>query len=444
MPPGQDRTISYARNGDVHVAYTMLGDGPIDLVYTNGSFSNLEIMWEDPHWARYAERLASFSRLIVFDMRGIGLSDRGPETPYLELQMDDVRAVMDAAGSETAALFGAARGGAMTMLFAATYPERVRALVLYAASVRTMRTDDWPYGRTAEETEEFFRTYTDNFGTGENLRFQAPASWDEHYQRWWARFERLIASKGGFGELGMVFRQNDVRTVAPSIQAPTLLLHRVGDPVVPIGMSRWLAETVPQARLVELAGDDHIVFLGDADALLDEVEEFLTGARRAPETDRVLATVLFTDIVGSTEHAAAIGDRRWRELLEQHHRVVRRELEHFRGNEIDSAGDGFMASFDGPARAIRCARSIEDANKALGVDVRAGVHTGECERLGEKLSGIAVHIAARVAASAGAGEVVVSQTVKDLVAGSGIEFEDRGVHELKGVPDAWRLFAVRA
>jgi pimeloyl-ACP methyl ester carboxylesterase len=442
MAPSGDRTISYARNGDVHIAYTVLGDGPIDLVYTNGIFSNLDVMWEDVHWSRYADRLASFSRLIVFDMRGIGLSDRGPEIPYLELQMDDIRSVMDAAGSETAALFGAARGGAMTMLFAATYPERVRALVLYAASVRTMRSDDWPYGRSPEEADEFFRTYTDNFGTGENLRFQAPGHWDERYQRWWARFERLIASKGGFRELGTVFRQNDVRAVAPSIQAPTLLLHRTGDPVVPIGMSRWLAETVPQGRLVEVPGDDHIVFLGDADALLDEVEEFLTGARRAPETDRVLTTVLFTDIVGSTEKAAALGDRRWRELLEEHHAAVRRELERFRGNEIDTAGDGFMASFDGPARAIRCARAIEDANRALGVDVRAGVHTGECERLGDKLSGIAVHIAARVAASAGAGEVLVSQTVKDLVAGSGIAFEDRGLHELKGVPEAWRLFAV--
>ena len=444
MAGPKDRTIAYASNGDVQIAYTVLGEGPVDLVYTNGIFSNLEVMWEDSHWSRYADRLSSFCRLIVFDMRGIGLSDRGPEAPYLELQMDDIRAVMDAAGSDTAAIFGVARGGAMTMLFAATYPERVRALVLYASNVKTMRSDDWQYGRTVEEADEFFRTYTDHFGTGENLRLQAPGHWDERYQRWWARFERLIASKSGFRELGTVFREIDVRAVARSVQAPTLLLHRLGDPVVPVGMSRWLADTIPHATLVELPGDDHVVFLGDADAVVDEVEEFLTGARHAPETDRVLATVLFTDIVGSTERAAALGDTRWRELLEQHHRSVRRELDRFRGNEIDTAGDGFMASFDGPARAIRCARAIEDSNQALGIDVRAGVHTGECERLGDKLSGIAVHIAARVASSAGAGEVVVSQTVKDLVAGSGIEFDDRGMHELKGVPGAWRLFSVRA
>jgi pimeloyl-ACP methyl ester carboxylesterase len=444
VPRPRDRTIEYAQNGDVHIAYTILGDGPIDLVYTNGIFSNLEVMWEDPHWTRYAERLASFCRLIVFDMRGIGLSDRGPEPPYLELQMNDIGTVMDAAGTDAAAVFGVARGGAMTMLFAATYPERVRALVLYASNVKSMWSDDWPYGRTAEEANDFFRTYTDHFGTGENLRLQAPDHWNEEYQRWWARFERLIASKSGFRELGTVFRQIDVRAVAPLIQAPTLLVHRLGDPVVPIDMSHWLAGTIPDAKMVELPGADHVVFLGDPEALLDEVEEFLTGARRATETDRVLATVLFTDIVGSTGHAARLGDREWRDLLEQHHLSVRRELERFRGNEIDTAGDGFMASFDGPARAIRCAQAINASTTALGVAVRAGVHTGECERLGAKLSGIAVHIAARVAANAGPGEVVVSQTVKDLVAGSGIEFDDRGVHELKGVPDAWRLYEVRA
>jgi pimeloyl-ACP methyl ester carboxylesterase len=433
--------IAYARNGDVHIAYTILGDGPIDLVYTNGLFSNLDVMWEDRNWARYADRLAAFSRLIVFDMRGIGLSDRGPEPPYLELQMDDLRAVMDAAGSETAAVMGIARGGSMTMLFAASYPERVRALIIYAASVKTVRSDDWPLGRTLEEADEFFTTYTERMGTGENLRLQAPEVWTEQYERWWARFERSIATRSGFRELGEIFYRVDVRALAPSIQAPTLLLHRSNDPVVPIGMSRWLADAIPNAKLVEVPGDNHIVFFGDTDAIADEVEEFLTGARRAPETDRVLATVLFTDIVGSTERAAAIGDRSWRELLEEHQASVRRELERFRGVEIDTAGDGFMASFDGPARAIRCARAIHEGVATLGLELRAGVHTGECERIGEKLSGIAVHIAARVAATAGPGEVLVSQTVKDLVAGSGIDFEDRGVHELKGVPDAWRLFA---
>jgi pimeloyl-ACP methyl ester carboxylesterase len=442
VAPSADRTIEYARNGDVHIAYTVLGDGPIDLVYTNGIWSNLDTLWEEPRWVRYAERLASFSRLIVFDMRGIGLSDRGSEPPLIELQMDDVRAVMDAAGSDTAAIYGAARGGAMTMLFAATYPERVRALVLYATLAKTIRTADYPYGRTQEEQEEFFRLFTEAIGSIARLERQGPTAIGE-LSHWWPRFERSVATPERFRELGAIFSDIDVRAVVPSIQAPTLLLHRTDDWVVPIGHSRFLARAAPNAKLVELPGTDHITFVGDSDALVDEIEEFLTGARSAPETDRVLATVLFTDIVGSTERAAAVGDMRWRELLERHHRVVRRELERFRGNEIDTAGDGFMASFDGPARAIRCARAIEDANQALGVDVRAGVHTGECERLGDKLSGIAVHIAARVAGSAAAGEVVVSQTVKDLVAGSGIEFEDRGVHELRGVPDAWRLFAVR-
>ena len=444
MAPGQDRTIAYARNGDVHIAYTVLGDGPIDLVYTNGIFSNLDVMWEEPRWARYVERLASFSRVIVFDMRGVGLSDRGPEPPVVELQMDDVRAVMDAAGSESAAVVAVSRGSSMAMLFAATYPERVRALVLYAGVARTTQGSGYPHGRTPEERDEFRRRFTAEMGTGQNLDLQAPSAATPEFTRWWARFERLVATPSAYRELADILTDIDVRAVVPSIQAPTLLIHRTGDRIVDIAHGRYLAETIPDARLVELDGIDHIPFVGDGDAIVDEVEEFLTGARSAPETDRVLATVLFTDIVGSTERAAAVGDKRWRELLEQHHRAVRRELERFRGNEIDTAGDGFMASFDGPARAIRCARAIEDANAALGVDVRAGVHTGECERLEDKLSGIAVHIAARVAASAGAGEVVVSQTVKDLVAGSGIEFEDRGVHELKGVPDAWRLFAVRA
>jgi pimeloyl-ACP methyl ester carboxylesterase len=443
VAPGKDRTIEYAANGDVQIAYTVLGDGPIDLVYTNGIWSNLDTLWEEPRWVHYAERLASFCRLIMFDMRGIGLSDRGLEPPLLELQMDDVRAVMDAAGSETAALYGAARGGSMMALFAATYPERVRALVLYAALAKTIRTNDYPRGRTETEQEEFLRLFTQEIGSLQRLGRQGPSAVVE-LSRWWPKFERSVGTPERFRELGEIFRDIDIRAVVPAIQAPTLLLHRTGDWVVPIGHAGYLAETIPSARLVELPGDDHITFLGDSDVLVDEIEEFLTGARSAPETDSVLATVLFTDIVGATERAAELGDRAWREVLERHYQTVRRELDRYRGNELDSAGDGFMASFDGPARAIRCARAIEDANAALGIEVRAGVHTGECERLGNKLSGIAVHIAARVAASAGSGEVVVSQTVKDLVAGSGIEFEDRGLHELKGVPDAWRLFAVRA
>ena len=436
--------VAYARSGDVHIAYTVLGDGPIDLVYTNGIWSNLEALWEEPRWVRYAERLASFSRLIVFDMRGVGLSDRGGEPPFLELMVEDAGAVMDAASSETAALFGAGRAGVMAMLFAATHPERVRALVLYDTWAKNLRSDDHPYGATTAEDDAFVNRFVAEMGTAQNLDLQAPSGLgDERFVRWWARFERLITSPAGFRELADVRRNSDVRAVLPLIQAPTLVLHRAGDRIVPVDQGRYLGQAIPSARFVELAGDDHIPFVGDADAIIDEVQEFLTGARPIPDTDRVLATVLFTDIVGSTERAAALGDRSWRELLQQHHTLVRSELERFRGVEIDTAGDGFMASFDGPARAIRCACAIQDAVSQLRLEIRAGVHTGECERIGDKLSGIAVHIAARVAGTAGPGQVLVSQTVRDLVAGSGIEFEDRGEHRLKGVSETWRLFAVR-
>jgi class 3 adenylate cyclase/pimeloyl-ACP methyl ester carboxylesterase len=439
-----DREIRYAKNGDVHIAYTIVGEGPIDLVYCPGIWSNLDLMWDETRWAHYLDRLASFARLVVFDMRGIGLSDRGPEPPVVELMMDDVRAVLDAAGSETAVLFGGARGAAPILLFAATYPDRVRALILYAAIAKTVRTDDYPIGRTAEEQEGFREAFVRNMGTGRALgEMQGPSgAYDERFVAWWARFERLTASPGDWGELAAILAQVDVRAALPLIQAPTLVLNRRDDRIVVPEHSRYTADRIPGAKFVELEGNDHIPFLGDADGIVDEIEEFLTGVRPAPGTDRVLATVLFTDIVGSTERAAAVGDRRWRELLEQHHAVVRRELDRHRGREVDTAGDGFMASFDGPARAIRCAAAVVDGVRPLGLEVRAGVHTGECEQMGDKLGGIAVHIAARVSAAANPGEVLVSQTVKDLVAGSGIPFDDRGTHELKGVPDEWRLFAV--
>ncbi|MFL5797669.1 MAG: adenylate/guanylate cyclase domain-containing protein [Actinomycetota bacterium] len=435
-----DRTVRYARNGDVHLAYQVVGDGPIDLVYAPGIWSNLDVMWDEPRWARFLGRLASFSRLILFDMRGIGLSDLGADPPVLEVQMDDLRAVMDAAGSERAAIFGGARGGAMTLLFAGSHPERTRWLVLYAPVVKTVRAEDWPYGRNAEEQEQFASRFLDEMGTGRNLELQGPQGLeDEAFVRWWARFERLVASPGRFREIAGVLARLDVRSVVPSVQAPTLVLQRRGDRITDLGQARWVASQIPGARLVELEGDDHLPFLGDGDAIVDEVEEFLTGARPAPASDRVLATVLFTDIVGSTERAASLGDRAWKDLLERHHAVVRSDLAQHRGREVDTAGDGFMASFDGPARAIRCARAIVDAVRELGLEVRAGVHTGECELMGEKLSGLAVHIAARVAAAAGPGEVLVSSTVRDLVAGSGLAFTDLGPHELKGVPGAWML-----
>lgn len=437
-----EREVRYARSGDVHIAYTVVGDGPIDLVYTAGIWSNLDVMWEEPRWARYLDRLASFSRLIVFDMRGVGLSDRGPEPPFLELQMDDVRAVMDAAESKTAAVFCGAGGGAMTMLFAATYRERVRALILYGARAKTVQSADYPYGKTEEQQRAFIDRFVSKMGTGQNLDLQGPSGLeDPRFKRWWARFERLVATPTAYRELAAIFNDLDIRAVLPSIQAPTLVLHRTGDRIVALDQATYLAKMIPNAKLVELPGIDHVPFLGDQDAIVDEIEEFLTGARPAPKTDRVLATVLFTDIVGSTEQAARLGDSRWRELLEQHHAMVRRELDRFRGREVDTAGDGFMATFDGPARAIRCASAIIKAVRPLGLTVRAGIHTGECEQIGGKLGGIAVHIAARVAAAAPAGGVLVSQTVKDLVAGSGIPFEDRGTHRLKGVPGPWRLFA---
>lgn len=432
----------YALSGGAHIAYQVLGEGPIDLVYTPGIWSNLDVMWEWPAWARYLKRLGSFSRLILLDMRGVGLSDRGPDPPTLELQMDDIGAVMDAADSKTAVIFGGARGAAMTMLFAASHPERTRALVLYAPLARSLRAPDWPYGRSEEEQQAFFDRFTKEMGTAQNLEIQGP-SHDPSFRRWWARFERLGASPGAWRELAGILGELDVREVLPSIQIPTLVLHRNGDRIVDVDQGRAVANRIPRARFVELEGGDHIPFLGDADRIVAEVEEFVTGSRPAPETDRFLATVLFTDIVGSTRTAAALGDRQWHQLLDEHHRLVREELDRYRGKEIDTAGDGFLATFDGPGRAIACARAICTRVQSLGVEIRTGLHTGEVESMGDKIGGLAVHIGARIAAQAAGSEVLVSRTVTDLVAGSGIEFEDRGEHELKGVPGSWKLFAVR-
>lgn len=432
----------YALSGGAHIAYQVLGEGSIDLVYTPGIWSNLDVMWEWPAWARYLNRLAAFSRLILFDMRGVGLSDRGPEPPTLELQMDDIGAVMDAADSKTAVIFGGARGAAMTMLFAASHPERTRALILYAPIARSLRAPDWPYGRTEEEQHAFFDRFTREMGTAQNLELQGP-SHDPSFQRWWARFERLGASPGAWRELADILGELDVRPVLSSINSPTLVLHRGGDRIVDVGQGRAVADRIPGARFVELEGIDHIPFLGEADRIVAEVEEFVTGSRPVVELDRFLATVLFTDIVGSTRKAAALGDRKWHQLLDEHHRLVRGELGRYRGREISTTGDGFLAIFDGPGRAIACARAICERMRQLGIEIRTGLHTGEVESMGDNIGGLAVHIGARVAALAAGGEVLVSRTVTDLVAGSGIEFEDRGEHELKGVPGTWKLFAVQ-
>jgi class 3 adenylate cyclase len=435
--------VRYTRNGDVHIAYQVVGDGPIDLVHTTGIWSNLDVMWEEPRWARYLSRLASFSRLILFDMRGVGLSDRGPEPPVAELQMDDIGSVMDAAGSRVGAVFGCGRGAASALLFAASYPERTRALVLYAPIVRALVAPDFPWGWSEERRRDMYEGFITKMGTGETLDAAGPtAAHDDRFKQWWARFERLVASPQQVRELLVTLGQIDVRSILPHVRVPTLVLHRTGDLISDVGQGQYVAQSIHGARFVELSGADHHPFLGDQDAILDEVEEFLTGARHAPEADRVLATVLFTDIVGSTELAARLGDRRWSELLVDHQTVVRRQLDRARGREVDTAGDGFMATFDGPARAVRCARAIAEGARTLGIEVRTGVHTGECQVVGERFAGIAVHIAARICGLAEPGEVLTSGTVRDLVAGSGIRFEDHGLHALKGVPDAWHLYRV--
>lgn len=434
----------YAKAPDgTSIAYQVVGDGPVDLVYSGGIWSNVDLMWDEPAWAHYLERLAGCSRLILFDMRSVGLSDRGPEPPTIELQRDDIGAVMDAAGIDQAVVFGGARASAMAMLFAATHPERTSSLILYAPVPKTVATPDFPHGKTAEEQRAFFERFLAEMGTGRNLAIQAPSvAGDERFVAWWARFERSVASPSGYEELARIFTDLDVREVLPVIHVPTLVIHRSGDRIVPSAQARYVADTIEGSRLVELPGDDHVPFVGDADAIADEVEEFLTGARPARDPDRILATVLFTDIVGSTERQAALGDRGWKALVEQHHAVVRRALTRHGGFEQDTAGDGFYVRFDGPGRAIRCAREIVDAVRPLGIEVRAGLHTGECEIVEDKCSGLSVSIGARVMAHAGASEIMVSQTVKDLTAGSGLAFEDAGERELKGVPDRWHLYRV--
>ena len=435
----------YAQSGDVNIAFQVVGDGPLDLVYVPGWVSHLEYFWQEPNYAAFLRRLASFSRLILFDKRGTGMSDRVPESelPTLEQRMDDVRAVMDAVGSEEAALLGMSEGGPMCLLFAATYPERTRAVIVLGSYARRTWAPDHPWAPSEAEQEAFIEEVGRNWGSSVGLAERAPSQiGNEAFGRWWSAYLRMSASPGAAKTFTRMNAQIDVRGVLPLVQVPTLIVHRTGDRAMSVEGSRYLAERIEGARYVELPGEDHLPFLGDQDEILDEVEEFLTGVRRGPEPDRVLATVLFTDIVGSTERAATVGDRRWRELLDAHHAAVRRELERFRGREIDTAGDGFLATFDGPARAIRCAQAVRDGIETLGLAIRAGLHTGECEMHGEAVAGIAVHMGARVAALAGSGEVLVSSTVKDLVAGSGIEFEDRGVHELKGIPGEWRLYAV--
>jgi pimeloyl-ACP methyl ester carboxylesterase len=435
----------YAENGEVHIAYQVLGEGPLDLICVMGSITNLNVLWEDPEYRRFCERLASFSRLILFDKRGMGLSDR-VRVGTLEDRMDDVRAIMDAVGSESAALFGVSEGGPMSMLFAASYPERTRALVLCGAEVKEETTDDWPWGEATREEFEAaidLDRVVDRWGQGLIADFLVPSrKGDPQLRELLGRLQVQAATPHDAVAFMRMAFEIDVRHVAPTVTTPTLILHRVDDMVCHVENARWVARSIEGARYVELPGADHLPWIA-GDDILDEIQEFLTGVREPAAPDRMLATVLFTDVVGSTAYARELGDRRWRDLLERHNDVIRRDLERFRGVEIDTAGDGFFATFDGPARAIRCARSIVDnVRSGVGLDVRSGLHTGECELSGDAVRGIAVHTGARVAAMAGAGEVLVSGTVKDLVAGSGIEFTDRGVHALKGIPGEWRLYAV--
>ncbi len=436
----QPRT-RYAKSDGVSVAYQVVGDGPFDLVFVPGFISHLDLQWGDPAVASFLKRLASFSRLIVFDKRGTGLSDPVSEVPTLEKRMDDVRAIMDAAGSERAALFGFSEGGPMSILFSATYPERTEALVLYGTYARGTGDPGHPWGPSSAAWAKV-RQGLEPWGEGRTLQILAPSiAGGELQRRLRGLYERAAASPAMARALIDAVAQMDVTHVLPMIRVRTLVIHRSED-FIPVEGGRYIAEEIKGARYVELPGPDHLPWVGDAEAILDEVEEFLTGARHGPEPDRMLATVLFTDVVGSTERAAALGDRRWRELLDAHHALVRGELERFRGREINTAGDSFLATFDGPTRAIRCAEAIAEEVRTLGIEIRAGLHTGECELSGEQVRGLALHVGARIAAQAGPGEILISSTVRDLVVGSGIEFADRGIHALKGVPGEWRLFAV--
>ena len=432
----------YAKSGDIHIAYQVIGSGPLDVVWVPGFVSHIEFMWESPGSAHLLKRLASFSRLIIFDKPGTGMSDRLAAIPTLEQRMEHVRAVMDAVGSERAAFLGISEGGPMSILFAATYPQRTAALMLYGSYARRMWAPDHPSGRTQEGMRAILERLERDWGKDFDLDLWAPSiARNEQARRAVTAYLRLAASPGAALTILRLTTEIDVRHVLPVLRVPTLIVHRIGDRITRIEQARYLAEHIAGAKLVELSGDDHMPSVGDGDAIIDEIEEFLTGIRPG-DTDRVLATILFTDIVGSTEHAMTLGDRRWRELLQQYYGVARRELARFRGPEIDTAGDGLFAAFDGPARAIRCACRIRDEVRPLGLEVRSGLHAGECEVVGEKISGIAVHIGARVAAAASPGEVFVSSTVKDLVAGSGIGFKERGMHPLKGLPGEWPLYVV--
>jgi pimeloyl-ACP methyl ester carboxylesterase/DNA-binding winged helix-turn-helix (wHTH) protein len=435
----------YARSGDLNIAYQVIGDAPLDLVFVMGWVSHLEYFWREQSFARFLLRLASFSRLILFDKRGTGLSDRVPinELPTLEQRMDDVRAVMDAVGSERAALCGVSEGGPMCSLFAATYPEKTSALVMIGTYAKRLRDAEYPWAPTTEERAHFFEEIRAHWGGPVGIEERAPTmAHDPQFRDWWATYLRMGASPGAALALTQMNAEIDVRHVLPSIHVPTLVIHRTEDQCLKVDEGRYVAERIPGARYVELPGQDHLPFVGDQDAILDEVEEFLTGVRHRLEPDRVLATVLFTRIVDSQEYVERLGEKGWQELVGRLRAHIGKEVEWFRGREIDMVGNRPLAIFDGPARAVRCACAIVEYSSRLGIEMRAGLHTGECDMVDGQVGGNAAEIGVEVAKKAAAGEVLVSNTVKDLIAGSGINFEDRGTHNLAGIPGEWRLFMV--
>ena len=442
MPP----ETRYARSGEVGIAYQVVGEGEIDLVVAFPFISHLDLLWENPALAHFVRRLGSFARVILFDRRGVGLSDPVEGATTLEERMDDVRAVMDAAGCERAALLGMSEGATMCMLFAATYPERTSALVLWGAMAKSTQADDYPWAAPKqallESNEQLIAPF---WGQGATIDVFSPSLADDPRAReFQARFERQAASPMRVKQLFEMFFDIDVRGTLPLIQAPTLVMHRRGDRVVNRRAGEWLAEQVEGSRFVEFAGADHFPWIGDANPPLETIEEFLTGVRPAPAPERVLATVLFTDIVDSTRLASELGDRRWRDLLEQHQKAVRAQLERYEGREVKTTGDGFLAVFDGPTRAVECARAIATDMPSLGIEIRAGLHSGEVELIGDDVGGIAVHVAARISALAGPGTIFTSRTVRDLATGSGIEFTHQGTHTLKGVTDTWDVYSVGA
>lgn len=442
LPPFE---VRYARSGDTHIAYQVAGSGPLDLVFVMGWVSSIDWFWAEPRVAHFLRRLAGFSRLILFDKRGTGLSDRVSELPALEQRMDDVRAVMDAAGSRRAALFGISEGAAMCALFAATYPERTAALVIYGGYARRQWDPEYPWAPTPEERQEFFTAIERGWGGAVDLDILAPsAAGDEAFRTWWAAYLRRSASPGAALALARMNTEIDIRSILPAIRVPTLIMHRTGDLDIDVGGARYLAEQIPGARYVELPGVDHLVFVGDQEAILREVELFLTGALPTPEPDRVLVTFLITGIVGAAATAVRLGDHAWGEIMAAHDLLVREHLARFRGREVKKTIGGFLATFDGPARAIRCASAIVEAGQGLGISMRAGLHAGECEMSGDEIGGVALQIAERVFERAAPGEVVVSSTVTDLVAGAGLRFEELESRLVTGPAAGWRLHRVVA